>query len=67
MGELDFECVPGGLVADIASDIVNLHVMEGIGDLGFREGDPLTESVDEETIMFFAVQHFCTLFNKIEI
>jgi len=65
--ELDFERVPGSLVADIASDIVNLCAMEGMGDLEFREGDPLTESGDEETVMFFAVQHFCTLFKKIEI
>jgi hypothetical protein len=65
--ELDFECVPGGLVADIASDIVHLHALGGRGDVEFRAGDPLTESGDEKTVMFFAVQHFCSLFKKIEM
>ena len=62
--KLDFERVSGGLVANIAGDIVNLHAVEGEGDLGFREGNPLTQSVDEETMMFFAVEHFCILFKK---
>jgi len=65
--ELNFERVSGSLVADIASDIMHLQAMEGMGDWGFREGDPLTESVDEETLMFFAVDHFVPLSKKIEI
>jgi hypothetical protein len=43
---------------------MHLQAMEGMGDWGFREGDPLTESVDEETLMFFTVDHFVPPFKE---
>ena len=67
MRELDFECIPGGLVANIASDIVKPHALGRRENLEFRAGDPLAERGDVETVVFFAVQHFCSLLKKIEM